>query len=93
MTANDKKSYLPYFNKLVDQCNSIYHYYINRNPINTYYSTSIENLDTNSKAPNCKVKDRVGSTIYNNIFSKVCIENWSQNIYYSFCFENLSLNL
>ena len=29
MTANDIKSYLPYLNKLVDQCNNTYHQYIN----------------------------------------------------------------
>ena len=31
MTANNSKSYLPYFNKLVDQYNNTYHYSINKN--------------------------------------------------------------
>ena len=30
MTVNDSKSYLSYFNKLVDQYNNIYHHSINK---------------------------------------------------------------
>ena len=35
MTANDSKSYFPYLNKLLDQCNNTYHHSINKKPINT----------------------------------------------------------
>ena len=34
MTANDSKSYLSYFNKLVDEYNNTYHHSINKKPIN-----------------------------------------------------------
>ena len=30
MTANYSKSYIPYLNKLVDQCNKTYHYFIGK---------------------------------------------------------------
>ena len=44
MTDNDdSKSYLPYLNKLVDQCNDTYHHSINKKPINPDYST--ENIE------------------------------------------------
>ena len=38
MTANDSKSYLPYFNKLVDQYNNTYYHFINKKPTNAGYS-------------------------------------------------------
>ena len=34
MTANDRKSYLSYLNKLVDQYNNSYHHSSNKKPIN-----------------------------------------------------------
>ena len=43
-TANDSKSYLPYLNKLVDQYNNIYHYCINKKPINAVFSAFTEEL-------------------------------------------------
>ena len=36
ITVNDRKSYLPYWNKLVDQYNNTYHNYINKKLIKTY---------------------------------------------------------
>ena len=62
MTANNNKSYLPYLNKLVDQYNNTYHHSINKNPINTDYSTLTEKIETNPKAPKFKVNDRVRIT-------------------------------
>ena len=43
MTANDSKSYLSYFNKLVDQYNNTYHHFVNKRPTNVDYSALIEN--------------------------------------------------
>ena len=43
-TANDKKSYLPFLNKLVDQYNNTYYHSINENPINADYSALTEKL-------------------------------------------------
>ena len=44
MTANDNKSYLPHLNKLVDQYNNIFHYSVNKKPINSDYSAMTEKI-------------------------------------------------
>ena len=44
MTANDTKSYLSYLNKSVGQYNNTYHHFINKKPINAYYSALTEKL-------------------------------------------------
>ena len=70
MTANDSKSYFPYLNQLVNQCNNTYYYSIGKKPINVDYSAVTENIETNTKASKFKVNDRVRITKYKNIFSK-----------------------
>ena len=75
MTRNDRKSYLPYLNKLGDQYNNDYHHSIGKKPINSEYSTLPEKIETN-KAPKFKVNDRVRITNYKNIFSKGYTKNW-----------------
>ena len=81
MTANDGKSCLPYLNKLIDQCNNIYHHSINKKPINADHSALTEKIETNHKAPKFKVNDRVITTKYKNIFSKGYTENWSRKVF------------
>ena len=76
MTRNDKKSHLPYLNKLVDQYNNGYHHSIGKKPINSDYSTLPEKTETNHKAPKFKVNDWVRITNYKNIFSKGYTKNW-----------------
>ena len=78
MAVNDRKSYLSYLNKLVDQYNNTYHHSINKKAINADYSLSTENIDSNGKDPKIKVNDRVRITKYNDIFSKGYTENWSR---------------
>ena len=51
-------------NKLLNQYNNTYHHSINKKPINTNYSASMETSETNSKAPNFRVNDRVRITKY-----------------------------
>ena len=60
MTANNTKSFLSYFNKLVDHYNNT-----------TDYSTLAEKIEQNPKAPKFKVNDRVKITKYKNIFNIV----------------------
>ena len=74
MTANDSKSYLPYLNKLVDQYNNTYHHCINKKPINSDYSASAENIETNPKAPKFKVNNRVRIAKYKSILVKVILK-------------------
>ena len=45
-------------NKLVDQYNNTYHYFIGEKLINANYSTLTEKVETNPKAPKFKVNDR-----------------------------------
>ena len=47
MAGNNKKSYLSYFNKLVDECKNTYHHSI----INLDYSALSEKIETDSKLP------------------------------------------
>ena len=58
ITANDRKSYLSYLNKLVDQYKNIYHHFINKNLVTASYSTFTEKNETNLRAPKSKVNDR-----------------------------------
>ena len=81
LTANDSKSYLNYLNKLVDQYNNTCHHSINKKPINADYSVLIKKMETNSKTPKLKVKDRVRITKYKNIFSRGYTENWSREVF------------
>ena len=82
MTANDRKSYLPYLNKLVDQWNNTYHLIPLLNhllmPIILFL---LKNLETNLKTSKFKVIDRVRITKYKNIFTKGYTENWSTEIF------------
>ena len=80
MIANDRKSYLPYLNKLVDQYNNTYHHSINKKPINAGYLALTEKIETNPKVPRFKVSDRIRIIKYKNIFSKGYTENWSREI-------------
>ena len=44
------------------------------------YSALTEEIESSHKAPKCKVGDRVKTTKYKNIFSKVYTKNWSGEI-------------
>ena len=58
MTATNSKSYLAYLNKLVDQCNNIYHHSINKKLINTDDSALTVKNETSLKlkTPKFKIK-------------------------------------
>ena len=81
MTANDSKCSVPYLNKLVDQYNNTYHHSIKKKPINPNYSALAGENETNRKAPEFKINDRVKITNYKNIFSESYTENWSREIF------------
>ena len=70
MTANDRKSYLSYLNKLLDEYKNTYHHSINEKPINADYSDLTEKIETNSKAPKFQVTDRDRITTCKKIFSE-----------------------
>ena len=65
----------PYLNKLLDQYNNTCHPSINKKLINADYSSLIERIGTNPKAPKFKVNDEGRITNYKNIFRKDYTEN------------------
>ena len=46
MTANNKKSYLDFLNKFVDEYNNTYHHSIDKKSVDAYYSALIEEIET-----------------------------------------------
>ena len=83
MTANDRKFYFSYLNKLVDQCNNTYHYSINKKSINADYSALTEKIETNLKAPKFKVNDCVRITNLKKVFLvKVTLKIGKKKIIY-----------
>ena len=84
MAANDSRSYLGSLNKLVGEYNYAYNLSTCKKPVDTEYSALTEEsrieLESNYKAPNFKVGNRVRIAKYKNIFSKGYTENWSTQI-------------
>ena len=72
--ANNKKPYLGYLNKLLDEYNNIGNF-IGKNSVDTDYSTLTKEIDTNPISPKFKVGNRVRIIKYKNIFSKGCTKN------------------
>ena len=52
MTANNKRSYLSYLNKLVEEYKNTYHYSIGKKPIDANYSAFTVEIESSHKAPN-----------------------------------------
>ena len=59
MTADNKKSYLGYFNKLVDEYNNSYHRSIDKKLTVADCSDVTEKLQSSLKATKFKIRDRV----------------------------------
>ena len=51
MRANNKKTFLGYLNKLVDEYNNTYHHSIGKKPLDADYFAFLEKIETNSKSP------------------------------------------
>ena len=85
MTANQKKSYLSYFNKLVDQSNNTYHHSIGKNLVDSDFFALTEESKSSHKAPKFKVADLVKISKYRNSFSKCYTKNWSREIFVVDC--------
>ena len=81
MTANNKKSYFGYLNKLLYKYNNAYHHSIGKKPINGYYSVLTEEMEANLKSSKVKVGNRFIITKCKNTFSKDYIKNWSKEIF------------
>ena len=81
MTANHRKSYFGYLNKLVDEYNNTCHRSIGKKATYADYSALPEEFESNHKAPKFKVSVKVSITIYKNIFSKGYSGKWSKEIF------------
>ena len=67
-------------NEIIDQYNNTYHHSVNKKSINVDHSALTEKIETNPKAFQFNVNDRVRTIKYKNIFSKGYNENWSKEI-------------
>ena len=47
MTANNRKPYLGYLNKLVDECSNTYHYSIGKKSVDADYSALNKEIEAN----------------------------------------------
>ena len=81
LTANNKKFYLGFWNKLVDEYNNTYHRSVGKKPVNADYFTSTKEIEMSPKSPKFNVVDRVITTKYKNFFSKGYTKNWSKEIF------------
>ena len=75
LTANNKKFYLGFLNKLVDEYNNTYHRSVGKKPVNADYFTSTKEIEMSPKSPKFNVGDRVRTTKYKNFFSKGYTKN------------------
>ena len=82
MASISKNVYIDKLDDIVDEYNHTYHTTIKMKPIdfkdNTYINTSKE---INNKGPKFKVGDHVRISKYKNIFAKVYMPNWSEEVF------------
>ena len=76
LAADDRKSYLSYSNKLVDESVLLV-----KSLIHADYFALTGEIETNPKVPKFEVGDRVKITKYKNISSKGYINKWSKEMF------------
>ena len=81
MTSVSKNSYIDKLDDIVNKYNNTYHSTIKMKPIdvkpNTYIDSSKE---INEKDTRFKIGDHVRISKYKNIFAKVYVPNWSEEV-------------
>ena len=82
MTANVSNSCLDYLDRLVDEYNNNYHRSTSKKTVPPGCSTLPGEMESNNKAPQFHLDDRIKITRGKNIFSKGCTENWSKEKYF-----------
>ena len=60
---------------MVDEYNSNYRHSVGKNPVDADYSALTKETETNAKAPQFKVDDRVRFTLNQRFTLKICHEN------------------
>ena len=82
MTSISKNVYTDKLNDIVNKYNNIYHSTIKMKPVDVKSNTYIDSREeVNNKNPKFKIGGIVRISKYNNIFSKVDIPNWSEEVF------------
>ena len=82
MTAVSKNVYIDKLHNTVNKCNNTYQLTIKMKSIDVKDNTYIDYIkDINDKDPKFKTGDHVRISKYKNIFAKVYIPNWSEEVF------------
>ena len=82
MTSLSKNVYIDKLDDIADECNNTYHTTIKMKPIDVKDNTYInDDREINNKDPKFKVGDHVRISKYKNIFAKVYMPNWSEEVF------------
>ena len=82
MTAISKNVYFDVLDDIVNKYNNTVHKTIKMKPIDVTGDSFAEyNEDVNKKGPKFKVNDHVSISKYKNIFAKVYIPDWSEEVF------------
>ena len=82
MTSISKNVYTDKLNDVVNKYNNIYHSTIKMKPVDVKSNTYIDSREeANYKNTKFKIGGIVRISKYNNIFSKVDIPNWSEEVF------------
>ena len=82
MTSISKNVYIDKLDDIVKEYNNKYHTSIKMNPVDVKDNTFIDfKKEINNKDPKFKAGDRVRISKYKNIFAKVYMPNWSEELF------------
>ena len=82
MTSVSKNMYIDNLDDIVNAYNNTYHRTIKMKLVDVKYNTYIDfEKEVNDKDPKSKIGDLVRISKYKNIFAKVYIPNWSEEIF------------
>ena len=82
MTSISKNVYIDKLDDRVNKYNNMYHGTIKMKPVDVEPSTYIDSSkETNDKNHKFKIGDIVGISKYKNIFTKVYVPNWSEEVF------------
>ena len=82
MTSILKNLYIDKLDDIVNKCNNIYHRTTKMKPVDVKPSICIDfKKENNKEGPKVKVGDYVRISKYKNIFVKVYVPNWSEEVF------------
>ena len=82
MTATSKNVYIDKLDNIVNKYNNMSHRIIKMKPVDVKPSIYIDfNKENNKESPKFKFGDQVKISKFKNIFAKVYVANWSEEIF------------